>query len=160
MQVLLIAVDDLRPLFGRSFAEPEVKTPSIDEFFLDGGGSAFQNSYVTPEMFYGMFDRMFDGVFGGAPPVSPQRAVVAGADRRLRSQPSVHAHVAPSRHDARRHRAARHVHGRARRRRCVVLVPPLIVRPARGRCLLRRHVFCAGTDVPGLEMTASPRRSF
>ena len=44
--VLLIAVDDLRPQFGRSFRNEEVLTPHMDSFFLDGGGSAFQRSYV------------------------------------------------------------------------------------------------------------------
>jgi arylsulfatase A-like enzyme len=39
-------VDDLRAQFGRSFATEEVKTPHIDQFFLDGGGSAMQHSYV------------------------------------------------------------------------------------------------------------------
>ena len=43
--VLLILVDDLRPLFGKSFGVPEVLAPNIDSFFLDGG-TAFQNSYV------------------------------------------------------------------------------------------------------------------
>lgn len=43
---LLIAVDDLRPMFGRSFGVPEVLTPNMDKFFLDSEGSAFQNSYV------------------------------------------------------------------------------------------------------------------
>ena len=38
--VLLILVDDLRPQFGRSFSTPEVMTPHIDRFFLDGGGAA------------------------------------------------------------------------------------------------------------------------
>jgi len=44
--VLFISVDDLRPQFGRSFANPEVKTPNLDKFFIDGGGSAMQHSYV------------------------------------------------------------------------------------------------------------------
>ena len=44
--VLMIAVDDLRPQFGKSFATPEVLTPHIDKFFIDGGGSAMQRSYV------------------------------------------------------------------------------------------------------------------
>jgi iduronate 2-sulfatase len=44
--VLLISVDDLRPQFGRSFGTPEVKTPNLDKFFLDGGGSAMQHAYV------------------------------------------------------------------------------------------------------------------
>merc|ERR1719362_468119 len=44
--VLLISVDDLRPQFGRSFATPEVKTPNLDKFFIDGGGSAMQHAYV------------------------------------------------------------------------------------------------------------------
>ena len=43
---LLIAVDDLRPMFGRSFGEEEVLTPKLDNFFLDRNGTAFQNSYV------------------------------------------------------------------------------------------------------------------
>ena len=43
---LLIAVDDLRPMFGRSFGEEEVLSPHLDKFFLDRNGSAFQNSYV------------------------------------------------------------------------------------------------------------------
>jgi hypothetical protein len=46
MNVLFIAVDDLRAQFGRSFADEEVLAPNIDKFFLDGGGSAFQRSYV------------------------------------------------------------------------------------------------------------------
>ena len=32
--------------FGRSFATEEVLTPHMDAFFIDGGGSAMQNSYV------------------------------------------------------------------------------------------------------------------
>ena len=32
--------------FGRSFATPEVLTPNFDRFFVDGGGAAFQRSYV------------------------------------------------------------------------------------------------------------------
>lgn len=44
--MLLISVDDLRPLFGRSYATEEVKTPHLDRFFLDGGGSAMRHSYV------------------------------------------------------------------------------------------------------------------
>jgi len=43
---LLIAIDDLRPMFGASFNHPEVLTPNIDKFFLDGNGSAMQHSYV------------------------------------------------------------------------------------------------------------------
>jgi len=31
---LLIAVDDLRPMFGRSFGEEEVLTPKLDNFFF------------------------------------------------------------------------------------------------------------------------------
>jgi arylsulfatase A-like enzyme len=46
MNVLFIAVDDLRAQFGRSFKTPEVLTPNIDRFFIDGGGSAMQHSYV------------------------------------------------------------------------------------------------------------------
>ena len=46
MNVLFIAVDDLRAQFGRSFQTPEVLTPNIDAFFLDGGGAAMQHSYV------------------------------------------------------------------------------------------------------------------
>lgn len=46
MNVFFIAVDDLRAQFGRSFETPEVLTPNIDKFFLDGGGSAMQHSYV------------------------------------------------------------------------------------------------------------------
>ena len=44
--VLMIAIDDLRPQFGRVFGNTEVKTPNIDAFFLDGGGSAMQQAYV------------------------------------------------------------------------------------------------------------------
>lgn len=43
---VMIAVDDLRPLFGDAFANPEVLAPNIDRHFLRGGGSAFQHSYV------------------------------------------------------------------------------------------------------------------
>jgi iduronate 2-sulfatase len=46
MNVLFIAVDDLRAQFGRSFKDREVLAPNIDKFFLDGGGSAMQRSYV------------------------------------------------------------------------------------------------------------------
>lgn len=46
MNVLFIAVDDLRAQYGRSFKTPEVLTPRMDAFFLDGGGSAMQHSYV------------------------------------------------------------------------------------------------------------------
>jgi arylsulfatase A-like enzyme len=45
MNILMIAVDDLRPS-GQSFDKPEVLTPHIDRFFLSGNGSAFQHSYV------------------------------------------------------------------------------------------------------------------
>lgn len=43
---LMIAVDDLRPMFGESFGVPEVLTPNLDKHFLNGGGAAFQHSYV------------------------------------------------------------------------------------------------------------------
>jgi len=43
---LLIAVDDLRPMFGKSFGVEEVLTPNLDKHFLEGGGSAMQHSYV------------------------------------------------------------------------------------------------------------------
>mgnify|MGYP000321056365 CR=1 FL=1 len=43
---LLIAVDDLRPLFGESYGVEEVLTPNIDKHFLHSNGSAMQNSYV------------------------------------------------------------------------------------------------------------------
>ena len=46
MNVLMIAVDDLRPLFGASYATEEVLTPAIDAFFLEGGGTVLQRSYV------------------------------------------------------------------------------------------------------------------
>ena len=46
MNALLIAVDDLRPLFGRAFGVEEVLTPHLDSFFVDGNGSAMQHSYV------------------------------------------------------------------------------------------------------------------
>jgi hypothetical protein len=46
MNVMFIAVDDLRAQFGRSFQTPEVLTPHMDTFFLEGGGSAMQHSYV------------------------------------------------------------------------------------------------------------------
>jgi iduronate 2-sulfatase len=46
MNVQFIAIDDLRPQFGKAFATPEVKTPNMDSFFLDRGGSAMQLSYV------------------------------------------------------------------------------------------------------------------
>ena len=42
----LIAIDDLRPLFGRSYGVEEVLTPNFDKYFLDGQGSVMQNSYV------------------------------------------------------------------------------------------------------------------
>ena len=47
MNVLFIAVDDLRAQFGRAFRDEEVLTPHMDAFFLDGGGSAMQHSYVN-----------------------------------------------------------------------------------------------------------------
>ena len=43
---LLIAVDDLRPMFGSSYGYPEVLTPNMDKYFTNGGGSAMQHSYV------------------------------------------------------------------------------------------------------------------
>lgn len=46
MNVFFIAIDDLRAQFGRSFRTPEVLTPHLDKFFLDGGGSTMQHSYV------------------------------------------------------------------------------------------------------------------
>ncbi len=42
----LIAIDDLRPLFGRSYGVEEVLAPNFDKYFLDGNGSVMQNSYV------------------------------------------------------------------------------------------------------------------
>jgi hypothetical protein len=47
MNILMLAVDDLRPLFGAAYGVEEVLTPNIDNFFLSGGGSAFQRSYVS-----------------------------------------------------------------------------------------------------------------
>lgn len=44
--ILMIAIDDLRPQFGRAFGNPEVKTPHLDAFFMDGNGTAMQRSYV------------------------------------------------------------------------------------------------------------------
>ena len=38
----LIAVDDLRPMFGESFGHREVLTPNIDKHFTKGGGAAMQ----------------------------------------------------------------------------------------------------------------------
>lgn len=46
MNVLTIAIDDLRPLFGESYGVPEVQTPNMDAAFMNGGGTAMQNSYV------------------------------------------------------------------------------------------------------------------
>ena len=46
MNVLFIAVDDLRAQFGQSFQTPEVLSPNIDKFFLENGGAAMQHSYV------------------------------------------------------------------------------------------------------------------
>eukprot|EP00051_Salpingoeca_urceolata_P028168 m.485386 g.485386 ORF g.485386 m.485386 type:complete len:530 (+) comp23798_c0_seq1:43-1632(+) len=42
--VALIAIDDLRPLFGYAFNHPEVITPHMDTFLA--GGMVMQNSYV------------------------------------------------------------------------------------------------------------------
>jgi arylsulfatase A-like enzyme len=42
---LMIAVDDMRPMFGKSFGYEEVLTPNMDKHFLEGG-SAMQHSYV------------------------------------------------------------------------------------------------------------------
>eukprot|EP00658_Telonema_sp_P-2_P025178 TRINITY_DN20138_c0_g1_i1.p1 TRINITY_DN20138_c0_g1~~TRINITY_DN20138_c0_g1_i1.p1 ORF type:complete len:541 (-),score=105.76 TRINITY_DN20138_c0_g1_i1:398-2020(-) len=44
--ILLIAVDDLRPQFGSVYNNSEVHTPHIDNFFLAGGGTAMQSAYV------------------------------------------------------------------------------------------------------------------
>ena len=44
--ILFIAIDDLRPQFGRSYHNKEVLTPNIDSFFLDNNGSSFQHAYV------------------------------------------------------------------------------------------------------------------
>ena len=44
--VLFIAIDDLRPQFGRSYHNTEVLAPNIDNFFLDNNGSSFQHAYV------------------------------------------------------------------------------------------------------------------
>ena len=46
MNVVFIAVDDLRAQFGRSFNDLEVLTPHMDAFFIDSGGAAMQHSYV------------------------------------------------------------------------------------------------------------------
>lgn len=43
---LLIAVDDLRPLFGRSYGVEEVLAPNMDKHFLDSKGTVMTNSYV------------------------------------------------------------------------------------------------------------------
>eukprot|EP00729_Bicosta_minor_P027322 gene27322-24336_t len=43
---LLIAVDDLRPMFGKAFGNEEVLSPNIDKHFIDSNGTAMQNSYV------------------------------------------------------------------------------------------------------------------
>jgi hypothetical protein len=43
--VLMLAADDLRPLFGEAFGYPEVLTPNFDNFFL-GRGLVFRSSYV------------------------------------------------------------------------------------------------------------------
>ena len=40
--ILMIAVDDLRPQFGTSFGHPEVLAPNIDKFFP----TAFQRGSV------------------------------------------------------------------------------------------------------------------
>jgi hypothetical protein len=40
------AVDDMRPMFGKSFGVEEVLTPNMDRHFTNGGGSAMQHSYV------------------------------------------------------------------------------------------------------------------
>lgn len=52
---LLIAVDDLRPMFGKSFGVEEVLTPNLDRHFLDGGGSAMQHSCVATLPFWERF---------------------------------------------------------------------------------------------------------
>lgn len=50
--VVMLAADDLRPLFGESYGVPEVLTPQLDRFFLRGGkagpgaGLVFRRSYV------------------------------------------------------------------------------------------------------------------
>ena len=44
--ILFIAIDDLRPQFGSSYLNDEVKTPNIDAFFTHGGGTAMQRAYV------------------------------------------------------------------------------------------------------------------
>jgi arylsulfatase A-like enzyme len=45
MNVLMIAVDDLRPS-GAAFSNDEILTPNINKHFLTGNGTAFQHSYV------------------------------------------------------------------------------------------------------------------
>ncbi|XP_065184785.1 ulvan-active sulfatase-like [Sycon ciliatum] len=42
--VLMIAIDDLRPEFGQAFSVPEVKTPNMDKFVETG--TVMQHSYV------------------------------------------------------------------------------------------------------------------
>ena len=47
--VLLIAVDDLRPRFGSAahlYAVPEVKAPRLEAFVADRGATVFRNAYV------------------------------------------------------------------------------------------------------------------
>ena len=36
MNVLMMVVDDLRPLFGEAYGTPEVKTPNFDRFLTEG----------------------------------------------------------------------------------------------------------------------------
>jgi arylsulfatase A-like enzyme len=42
--ILMFAVDDLRPLFGKAFGHEEVLTPNLDRFLEEG--LVFRNSYV------------------------------------------------------------------------------------------------------------------
>ena len=43
---LMIAVNDLRPMFGKAYGYEEVLTPNMDKHFL-AEGSAMQHSYVS-----------------------------------------------------------------------------------------------------------------
>ena len=45
--ILMLAVDDLRPLFGEAFGYPEVKTPNFDKNFL-GEGLVFRTPLLPP----------------------------------------------------------------------------------------------------------------
>lgn len=55
--VLMIAVDDMRPLFGECYNEPEVLTPNMDKHFLQGYDlSPHASKYILARSYHSLTD--------------------------------------------------------------------------------------------------------